>query len=128
MSEYKLEYPKPNGNTSDRSLAYNENDPDMFKILTYWGYSKTGEYYAIESTWKFIEHEERVRLHLESVRVKYPHVAWFRNDESPEKLISDIHLRLAREQYRIRKKKHRCDYLILTPSAEFYEETSKNEV
>ena len=117
MNEYDLKYPKSDGLNSDRSVAFNKDDPDLFKILTYWGYStKTEEYYAIERTWKFVKEEERIQLHLESVALKYPNVSWFTLTETPKIHISDMHLRLARAQYRIRTEKHRCDFLILSPS------------
>lgn len=128
MSEYEMKYPTPTGNTSDRSLAFNKENPDMFKVLTYWGYSsKSGEYSAIESTWRFVEHEDRIRLHLESISLKYPHIAWFKVIVEPDRMISDAHLRMAREQYRTRSQKERCDFLILTPSKIYYEEKNLEE-
>ena len=115
---YELKLPEPEGQiTADRSLAYNQEDPDTFKILTYWGYSPvTDKYYAIESTWRFVEQEEKIHLHLEEVKLKYPRVAWFTVEGDHAGSLSDVHLRMAREQYRIRSKKGRCDNLNFTPS------------
>ena len=122
MTEYELIYPTPNGKISDRSLAYHVNDPDRFRILTYWGYSSgTGEFWAIESTWRFVETNNKIRLHLEQVATKHPYSNWRSDFTNPASLLSDIHLRLAREQYRIRSKNQRCKALVLNPSTEYHE-------
>lgn len=114
-NEYELNYPSTDGPISDRSVSYHKN-PDLFKILTYWGYSqKSGQYYAIESTWRFKQVEENTHLYLDEVSLKYPNVSWFNDTNTPKVHLSDMHLRMAREQYRIRTGKQRCDFLILDP-------------
>ena len=122
MSEYELTYPTPDDESSGgQSVAYSKENSDMFKILTWWNYSpKTGEFTAIESTWLFVEREDgTVNLHLEETAIKYPRVSWFKDAHTPDKSLSDMHLRLAREQFRIRSKKKRCDNLVLSPSATY---------
>ena len=112
---YNITYPEERSpdEISGREIAYHNDDPDQFMILTWWRYSKvTGEYDAIKSTWKF----QGSSLYLEHVSVKHYHLDWMDKFTDPSLLLSDVHLRLARKQVTERIAGIRCRTLKLFPA------------
>ena len=115
MNNFEITYPEHQVpyQPSGREVGYHVNDEDQFMILTWNQYSKTTkEYSAIQSTWKF----QGSSLYLEEVSVKYPQLSWRNDWTDPALLLSDLHLRLAREQVRARTGAKRCDTLIMYPA------------